>query len=60
MHLADGRTRPDFLFIGGAKCGSTSFAMYLDAHPQVWIRRAQGAEFLVMGQVRQGIPGFFC
>ncbi|MFT5139495.1 MAG: hypothetical protein ACI9CB_001141 [Rhodothermales bacterium] len=35
FQLADGRTRPDFLFIGGAKCGSTSFAVYLGVHPQV-------------------------
>jgi hypothetical protein len=33
--LVDGRTRPDFMLVGGAKCGSTSFARYLPAHPQV-------------------------
>lgn len=27
--------KPDFLLIGGAKCGTTSFAAYLPAHPQV-------------------------
>jgi len=33
--LVDGRTRPEFMLVGGAKCGSTSFARYLSAHPQV-------------------------
>jgi len=27
--------KPDFLLLGGAKCGTTSFAAYLPAHPQV-------------------------
>lgn len=35
FRLVDGRTRPDFMLIGAAKCGSTSFARYLIAHPQV-------------------------
>jgi hypothetical protein len=35
--LVDGRTRPEFMLIGGMKCGSTSFAKYLSAHPQVKI-----------------------
>lgn len=35
--LVDGRTRPDFMLVGGMKCGSTSFARYLSAHPQVKI-----------------------
>jgi Sulfotransferase domain len=31
--------KPDFLLLGGAKCGTTSFAAYLPAHPQVapWV-----------------------
>jgi len=33
--LVDSRTRPEFLLVGGMKCGSTSFARYLSAHPQV-------------------------
>ena len=33
--LADGRTRPEFMLVGGMKCGSTSFARYLSVHPQV-------------------------
>ncbi|MBJ89908.1 MAG: hypothetical protein CMO98_08635 [Woeseia sp.] len=33
--LANGRTRPEFMLIGAMKCGSTSFARYLSAHPQV-------------------------
>jgi hypothetical protein len=37
FRLVDGRTRPDFMLIGAAKCGSTSFARYLIAHPQVSI-----------------------
>ena len=35
--LVDGKTRPEFMLVGGAKCGSTSFARYLSAHPQVKI-----------------------
>ena len=35
--LVDGRTRPEFMLIGGMKCGSTSFARYLSVHPQVRI-----------------------
>ena len=33
--LVDGRTRPEFMLVGGMKCGSTSFARYLSAQPQV-------------------------
>jgi len=33
--LVDGRTRPEFMLVGAMKCGSTSFARYLAAHPQV-------------------------
>ena len=33
--LVDGMTRPDFMLVGGMKCGTTSFARYLSAHPQV-------------------------
>jgi len=35
FRLVDGRTRPEFMLVGGMKCGSTSFARYLSAHPQV-------------------------
>jgi hypothetical protein len=35
FRLVDGRTRPEFMLIGGAKCGSTSFARHLSAHPQL-------------------------
>ena len=35
FRLVDGKTRPEFMLVGGAKCGSTSFARYLAAHPQV-------------------------
>ncbi len=33
--LQGSRPKPDFLLIGGAKCGTTSFAAYLPDHPQV-------------------------
>ena len=36
--LTDGGTRPEFMLVGGMKCGSTSFARYLSAHPQVGLR----------------------
>ncbi len=39
--LVDGRTRPEFMLVGGMKCGSTSFARYLSAHPQVKIPDAK-------------------
>ncbi len=35
FRLVDGKTRPEFMLVGGAKCGSTSFARYLASHPQV-------------------------
>ena len=35
FRLVDGRTKPEFMLIGGMKCGTTSFANYLSAHPQV-------------------------
>ena len=35
FRLVDGKTRPEFMLVGGAKCGSTSFARYLSAHPQI-------------------------
>ena len=38
FELVDGRTRPEFMLVGGMKCGSTSFARYLSAHPQVKLR----------------------
>jgi hypothetical protein len=38
FRLVDGRTRPEFMLIGGAKCGSTSFARHLSAHPQIKLR----------------------
>ncbi len=35
-YLLDGnQPKPDFMLIGGAKCGTTSFAAYFPAHPQV-------------------------
>jgi len=33
--LVDGKTRPEFMLLGGMKCGTTSFAKYLSVHPQV-------------------------
>jgi hypothetical protein len=33
--LVNGRTRPEFMLVGGMKCGTSSFARYLGAHPQV-------------------------
>jgi hypothetical protein len=35
FRLVDARTRPEFMLVGGAKCGSTSFTRYLSVHPQV-------------------------
>jgi len=36
--LVDGRTRPEFMLVGGMKCGSTSFARYLSVHPRVKVQ----------------------
>ena len=33
--LDNDRGKPDFLLVGGMKCGTTSFAKYLSAHPQI-------------------------
>ena len=38
FRLVDGRTRPEFMLVGAMKCGSTSFARYLAAHPQVKLK----------------------
>jgi len=38
FRLVDGRPRPEFMLVGGMKCGSTSFATYLSAHPQVKLK----------------------
>lgn len=59
FQLVDGRTRPDFLFIGGAKCGSTSFAIYLDAHPQICIRGPKEPNFWSWGKYRKEYQDFF-
>lgn len=59
FQLVDGRTRPDFLFIGGAKCGSTSFAIYLDAHPQVCIRGPKEPNFWSWGNYAEKYQDFF-
>ena len=56
--MVDGRTRPDFLFIGGAKCGSTSFAIYLDAHPQICIRGPKEPNFWSWGKYRKEYQDF--
>ncbi len=59
FQLVDGRTRPDFLFIGGAKCGSTSFAVYLDAHPQVCIRGPKEPNFWSWGKCQNEYQDFY-
>jgi hypothetical protein len=33
--LLSGMPKPEFMLIGGAKCGTTSFSSYLPVHPQV-------------------------
>jgi len=59
FQLVDGRTRPDFLFVGGAKCGSTSFAIYLEAHPQVCIRGPKEPNFWSWGKYQNEYQDFF-
>jgi len=38
FRLDDSKPKPEFMLIGGMKCGSTSFATYLSAHPQVILK----------------------
>lgn len=45
FRLVDGRTRPEFMLIGGAKCGSTSFARYMLEHPQVSLQGPKEPNF---------------
>jgi hypothetical protein len=59
FQLVDARTRPEFFFIGGAKCGSTSFAIYLDAHPQVCIRGPKEPNFWSWGNHSKEYQDFF-
>lgn len=59
FQLIDGRTRPDFLFIGGAKCGSTSFAINLETHPQVCIRGPKEPNFWSWGRYPKKYQDFF-
>jgi hypothetical protein len=59
FQLADGRSRPDFLFVGGAKCGSTSFAIYLEAHPQICIRGPKEPNFWSWGKYSKEYQDFF-
>jgi hypothetical protein len=59
FQLVDGRTRPEFFFIGGAKCGSTSFAIYLDAHPQVYIGGPKEPNFWSWGNHPKDYQDYF-
>ena len=59
FQLIDGRTRPEFLFIGAAKCGSTSFAIYLEAHPQVCIRGPKEPNFWSWGRNPKEYQDYF-
>ena len=45
FRLVSGRTKPDFMLVGGAKCGSTSFSRYIAAHPQVTINGPKEPNF---------------
>ncbi len=45
FRLVDGRTRPEFMLVGGMKCGTTSFARYLSAHPQVKLKGPKEPNF---------------
>ena len=37
---------PDFIVLGGHKCGSTSLHYYLRQHPQIYLPKRKGADFL--------------
>ncbi len=59
FQMEDGRTRPAFLFVGGAKCGSTSFAIYLGAHPQVVFNGPKEPNFWSWGKYPKKYQDFF-
>ena len=59
FRLVDGRTRPEFMLVGGMKCGSTSFARYLAAHPQVKIAGAKEPNYWAWHRFPAKYQNFF-
>jgi len=59
FRLVDGRTRPEFMLIGGAKCGSTSFARHLLAHPQIKLRGPKEPNYWSWRNFRRRYQDFF-
>lgn len=43
--MGDILTRPDFIFLGGHKCGTTSLHYYLDQHPEIYMPSIKGQDF---------------
>jgi len=59
FRLVDGRTRPEFMLVGGMKCGSTSFARYLSAHPQVKLSRPKEPHYWAWHRYSAKYQDFF-
>ena len=59
FRLVDGRTRPEFMLVGGMKCGSTSFARYLSVHPQVKLSRPKEPHYWAWHRYSAKYQDFF-
>ncbi len=57
--LVDGRTRPEFMLVGAMKCGSTSFARYLSAHPQLKLTGPKEPHYWSWHRFPARYPNFF-
>ncbi len=57
--LLDGGARPEFMLAGGMKCGSTSFARYLSAHPQVKVAGPKEPNYWSWRRFPAKYQGFF-
>lgn len=47
--------KPDFIYIGAGKCGTTSLHQYLDQHPNVYICPQKETYFFLPEQVRKNL-----
>ncbi|MEM1339444.1 MAG: sulfotransferase [Bacteroidota bacterium] len=46
-------SKPNFLIVGAAKCGTTSLAKYLDLHPEVFIPEIKEPRFLIADALKK-------
>jgi hypothetical protein len=57
--MPDGPRLPDFLIVGAAKCGTTSLASWLDAHPQGFIAPLKEVSYFALDHVYQRGPEWY-